>query len=489
MTFLLLHLGVALLRREAVVSDPGIGWHLATGRLILATGTLPRVDPFSFTAAGRPWINYYWLFEIVSALCERVGGLVFFAAVWTVVYGLIPVVMYRNAIRAGASPLAALPVTLAAYAVLVSHAFARPHVVTYLFFAVVVGCIGDVVRDRRTVRSLWWLPVMMTLWVNMHGGFLSGLWAVAVAAAASAAHGLVARDRAELGRAGRLGGLLIAMAIASLANPWGYHLHVQAVEHLGLPSTGYFGEFQSPNFRDGGGPVKTFELLALALTGAGLLGVVQTTWVDIALAVGTLHLALTAVRNMNLFVIVAAPRLACAVTGLVRARWPRVDARWSEIASEQEARGPWVQAAAIASLWLAVGLAGRLPFPTSLVGVRLTDGAAAYIADHPEGFGRAFNQDSFGGVLIDRFWPTVHVFVDDRSSVVYGEDFMMNDYIRVFRVRAGWEDVLDRWAITAAILATGTPCEILLRASPRWRVEYADDRNVIFARVGAAPGS
>jgi hypothetical protein len=369
-TFLLLHLGVALLRREAVVSDPGIGWHLATGRLILATGTLPRVDQFSFTAAGRPWINYYWLFEIVSALCERVGGLVFFAAVWTVVYGLIPVVMYRNAIRAGASPLAALPVTLAAYAVLVSHAFARPHVVTYLFFAVVVGCIGDVVRDRRTVRSLWWLPVMMTLWVNMHGGFLSGLWAVAVAAAASAAHGLVARDRAELGRAGRLGGLLIAMAIASLANPWGYHLHVQAVEHLGLPSTGYFGEFQSPNFRDGGGPVKTFELLALALTGAGLLGVVQTTWVDIALAVGTLHLALTAVRNMNLFVIVAAPMLACAVTGLVRARWPRVDARWSEIASEQEARGPWVQAAAIASLWLAVGLAGRLPFPTSLVGVR-----------------------------------------------------------------------------------------------------------------------
>jgi hypothetical protein len=83
----------------------------------------------------------------------------------------------------------------------------------------------------------------------------------------------------------------------------------------------------------------------------------------------------------------------------------------------------------------------------------------------------------------------VHVFVDDRSSVVYGEDFMMNDYIRVFRVRAGWDDVLDRWAITAAILATGTPCEILLRASPRWRVEYADDRNVIFARVGAAPGS
>src|ERR1700723_1910116 len=38
-----------------LLGDAGIGWHIRTGQLILATHSIPRVDPFSSTMVGHPW--------------------------------------------------------------------------------------------------------------------------------------------------------------------------------------------------------------------------------------------------------------------------------------------------------------------------------------------------------------------------------------------------------------------------------------------------
>src|SRR5262249_18705984 len=46
------------------LDDSDTWWHLATGRLIAASGAVPRSDPFAFTAQGTPWINRQWLFDL-----------------------------------------------------------------------------------------------------------------------------------------------------------------------------------------------------------------------------------------------------------------------------------------------------------------------------------------------------------------------------------------------------------------------------------------
>src|SRR6185436_5734780 len=33
-------------------------WHLKTGALIVSQGQVPRVDPYSFTSPGTPWIDH-----------------------------------------------------------------------------------------------------------------------------------------------------------------------------------------------------------------------------------------------------------------------------------------------------------------------------------------------------------------------------------------------------------------------------------------------
>src|SRR4051812_27067033 len=44
--------------------------HLAAGRLILHSG-IPRVDPFSSTALGTPWVVQSWLVAALYGVAER----------------------------------------------------------------------------------------------------------------------------------------------------------------------------------------------------------------------------------------------------------------------------------------------------------------------------------------------------------------------------------------------------------------------------------
>src|SRR6266436_837067 len=58
------------------VVDPDVWWHIKVGQDILRTHHWPTVDPYSFTAAGTPWIAYEWLGEIVLAWMYHLGGVV-----------------------------------------------------------------------------------------------------------------------------------------------------------------------------------------------------------------------------------------------------------------------------------------------------------------------------------------------------------------------------------------------------------------------------
>src|SRR5688572_19513886 len=48
-------------------------WHLKVGEVIATTGSIPNVDAFSFTAAGKPFILQNWLAELTYYLLYRLG--------------------------------------------------------------------------------------------------------------------------------------------------------------------------------------------------------------------------------------------------------------------------------------------------------------------------------------------------------------------------------------------------------------------------------
>ncbi len=50
---------------QPAVAGSDLWWHLASGRDIWSQGAIPRLDPYSFTAAGAAWMNHEWLWDVV----------------------------------------------------------------------------------------------------------------------------------------------------------------------------------------------------------------------------------------------------------------------------------------------------------------------------------------------------------------------------------------------------------------------------------------
>ena len=91
-----------------LLGDAGIGWHIRTGQLILATHAIPRVDPFSSTMAGQPWFAWEWLYDVVVGWLDSAAGLngvvLFTALIIAVMFSWT----FRLLLRRGTNVLVAL---------------------------------------------------------------------------------------------------------------------------------------------------------------------------------------------------------------------------------------------------------------------------------------------------------------------------------------------------------------------------------------------
>src|SRR5213594_1265337 len=65
-------------------NDPDIWWHLRNAEYLLQTHHLPNQDMYSFTVAGKAWMNHEWLAEIPFYLAWRANGLAGVTILWIV---------------------------------------------------------------------------------------------------------------------------------------------------------------------------------------------------------------------------------------------------------------------------------------------------------------------------------------------------------------------------------------------------------------------
>jgi hypothetical protein len=152
------------------MADFDVWWHLRTGQFILEHSAVPRVDPYSYTSAGRPWIDIYWLFQVVVALLYRAGGvsaLVLLKAVAGVAIVALALAARRPGAAMGPAVLAWLPALIG----LSGRLCERPELFSLLFLAGFLAVLG---RAPERPGWLWLLPLLQLLWVNSHGFFVLG---------------------------------------------------------------------------------------------------------------------------------------------------------------------------------------------------------------------------------------------------------------------------------------------------------------------------
>jgi hypothetical protein len=456
-------------------TDPDFWWHLRTGQLIVETGSIPKEDPFSFTAAGSPWVAHEWLCDLLIYGIESTVGYWGNVLLFTALALAALAVMHRLLLKMGVSPRVALGLVILGGAMSLPYCTVRPLVFSWLFAAIFLHSLYAQRLDSRT--PIWHLPPLMLLWANLHAGYVIGLLLAGLWLASTAVERVLSRERHDLRRPTLL---LVACLAATIANPNGLALLAYPLTYLAPGNTiqGFIGDWQSPDFHLPLHWPLAAGIVALVLV--GLRGDTRNLF-RLSLAAVFTFMALASSRHQPLFALVF-----MAVMGdVLREQW-----RWArrEGAAQPAPRGVpalnWVILAA-ATLVMAFAV-GRSPY-LQLNGSPLTSGLFNYPAagtefihdNYPDA--RMFNLFQWGGYIINELYPEQRVFIDGRVDM-YG-DTLMEQYIRVERLQPGWPDVLRQHNIDLVIIEKDSPLAAVLSEIPDWRLVFSGPVEAVFVRA------
>lgn len=475
------HLVVVWLQPNLPLGDADTGWHLATGRLMLAEGHIPETDPFSHTRAGAPWLPHEWLFQLCAASLERAGGLRLVVAACALVLGCVPMLTAWQLERRGVHRWLAFAAGFLLYVSMLMHAYARPHIVTYLLFSLLWWILEDLPRCARPALAVAGVGAMSALWANLHGGFVAGWLLVGIFWVAALFEGW--RGGAVRGRwrdAWLYAAVGSACVAGTLFNPHGLDLHRMIFRILlDMELTRYCQEFVSPDFKSGIASLRAFEITLLALLGLCATRGARLRFRDWLAVAVFLVIALGTVRHVILWMLVAAPIAARA--------WN--DALWrgpgEAVGDPARAVGGGERvlwwACGLAAAWLVAVTAFGSHFPKTVVGRRISEATAGILRERAAELAPLFNQDDLGGDLIGAVWPRLRVFVDGRADF-YGDAFMIGEYLPTITAGPGFERVLEKYGVRGVLLAPGQPLGAALETTGRWSLLHRDAKNEVWLR-------
>ena len=485
-----------------LLGDAGIGWHIRTGQLILATHAVPRVDPFS-TLSGHPWFAWEWLYDVVVGWLEKTAGLngvvVFTALIIAAVFSWT----FRLLLRRGTNILVALILVLLAVSAAMIHFLARPHVLSWLFTVAwfwILETSDHAAGQPSRPQLLRLLPLLMLLWVNVHGGFLVGLALLAIYGSSATWQWLTLKEdrfehvlqKIEAGKRVRAlaftGMLTVA---ATLVNPYGYKLHVHIYRYLSNRFLmDHIDEFQSPNFHYVA--QRCFAGLLLLTLVALVVKKREVSASRGLVLLFAVYSGLYASRNIPvaslLLILVIGPWLSEAMDRLQQrwsARKQRPSARPSFFqrmqATEFELRGHvWLIAAILLACWIAAhgGKLGATPLMDSQFSAKRFPVAAVDYIEKQQVTGPIASTDYWGGYLIYRLSPSVRIVVDDRHDF-YGEEYLKS-YLKMMNLAPGWKEFLQQHPAQCVLVPKDSALANLLLETPAWKAIYKDDVAVAF---------
>jgi hypothetical protein len=467
-------------------------WYLASGQRILETRSVPTTDPFSYTAAGRPWVNHMWATQVLfTLLWERWGRLALIALKTATVVATFWVVLSTMRTR-GVHPVMASALTLLAAWTGAAFWHARPQMFTYLFVAVFAWLLRAGWEHRG--RTLAVVPALVAVWVNLHAGFVMAFLMIAIAGLGTALPLLLDGDRRRAGWrvVGLTACLGLSAAAASLLNPFGARAILFPLEVVGsVPFMTSTIEWFPPNFHHEA--FRPLEMMLLLLFPAFAWGRGRLSAADVGLVLVFANLALTSVRHVPLFAIVAAPPLAAALEETV-ASWRRVD--WSRVRGAVRTRLPSLAPAltapsapavaatvllvtAVSAHWAAMAQVPANPLRLDLDEGRYPGKTMAFIRDNqlpPQ----LFSVYAWGGYELWRLYPEYRMFMDGRTHV-YGAD-VLKDFLDVVAVSPRWQAVLDKWQVQTILALRSSPLTETLQAQGGWRLVFTEREAVVFVR-------
>jgi len=471
---------------DRIADDPGLGWHLANGKYITDTGTVPRVDPFLATALvdnpyaptnqPRPWINEQWLGDVILFELLSWGG-------WPLVYGVVAGLYFIAyfgiagdlARRSGEGLLVVLLGIVIAFKLGQVHLIVRPvlfSIVIFSFF--LTRCCAVASRREVSWRDAWREGVLLTaiiaVWANLHPAFIYGLATVGMAIVAQCVTGASGRANAS-----KLVVVLMFCVGASFVNPFGTGLYESILE-LGANSglRAITSEWYPVELRRAEGRL----LLALALIPC-ICALVSSRmrrgvgFFEVLLVLFFVPQALWAVRVVPFASLACLPLWASCFGGkslLPEWSWTFLTREILRKIDERELR--FSRPGLISSLLIATcGAAVIACFPThvlpSALGSRQERRLSELFPRQDGVSGVVFASPDWGGAITDLLWPAARPVLDDRT-VVIGEA-LYRAYGESMRNPEKFNELVPVFGVTDVLVPEHAPLASYLDGSEGWQ--------------------
>ncbi|MEM8533698.1 MAG: hypothetical protein AAGF95_22840 [Chloroflexota bacterium] len=464
-------------------------WHMEAGRIMIEEGQLITTNRWAYTLPYEtPYVYQSWLSEIILYLTWRAGDVPLLMLLRTfVITGSYALIAWHAWRRVGPSKTIALAVFLA---ILMgwNNWTLRPQTLALLPGSAFAVILGEYILNRVSSRWLIGLPIIMMLWVNLHGSFVLGIALLGLAWLGVAITLLRTKqitDQSARRRFLKLTYVLIVTMIAATIHPLGFGIFSYVQDMLtNTALQTRFVEWQPPQ-NDIDILSTGFWFFAVLLLLAALMVVSgkRPTDSDMLWYLGLAWLGIGGKRYAVWFGLLLIPLLAEQAAALFH---KRTSLKCTPIFT-------WTifilfGSAMIAVLpWFSPGQhfqSDRLFATTGPHRWLLTSttpvAATNWLKDHPIE-GRFWTDLSYSSYTIWEL-PEKQVFADLRVELF--PETIWDDHFDIVRGNQHSLELLDTWEISHLLLRQRTQAELwkTLEQSPEWCEQYRDRDTVIMAR-------
>lgn len=297
---------VYLLTFAVNLPDNDLWARLAVGSIFFQTGHVLKHDIFSYLPTKDLWIDHEWGSSVVFYFFVKYMGewgifalkALILTAIFILIIKIINMQKERERNSAGVFYFTFLAFSLLPGVV----SLIRCQMFSYLFFTLWVYALEKIRKGEN--RFIWVFPITMLFWVNMHGGFLTGIGLIIIYAT-----GELLNRRNPL----KYLGILALIIPVTLINPYGLNFWHYMIDAAFMPRP-YIPEWQPISL---GGPFHTFSgikihslagfvifaLLTLMAGARMLIRKEKTDWTQIIIIILLLYMSVRHQRHAEFFIL------------------------------------------------------------------------------------------------------------------------------------------------------------------------------------------